>query len=530
MARTGRYDAIVVGGGHNGLVCAAYLARAGRRVMVLESRPVLGGACGTFEFMPGYRASFANSPGSFEPRVIEELELERFGLSFIRTDPTVIQPFAEGCFVGWRDRQRVAAQLDAYAAGEGQRYADLLDSLEGLARVLDMSVFEPSPDLATLARRVPDTHRRLFEKVFFGSLTQLLDETLRSGPAKALLGMVAMNATMAPPSAPGTAVGLMLRPLSIASTPPLGPDDPRRIPLRGSTGLPRGGMGAVIDALARCCEAAGATLRTGARVRRLTTDGDGMSGVELEDGETIAARTVIASVNPKALLHLLPADALPAATGAAMAGLPMRGSAFKIALALDGLPAYAGLPPDVARADAASVQFRIAPSLDYIERAVADVLAGRPSTGPIMWGLIPSATSPELTPEGRHILSINVWHAPYAPQDGPWDAARRDAFGRHCIDVVGTLMPDLAARITGQRFMDPVELEAELGMVGSNITHGDMLPAHLFGARPDPSLHGYRTPLAGLYLSGAGTWPGGYVTGIPGRNAGRAVLADRLHS
>ncbi|MDN2565068.1 NAD(P)/FAD-dependent oxidoreductase [Aquibium sp. A9E412] len=523
----GRYDAIIVGGGHNGLVCAAYLAKAGLKVLVAEARDTLGGPCGTYEFMPGYRCAITNSPGSFEPRIVAELELERYGLRFERADPTVVHAFPGRAFIGWRDRAAVAAQLDAFAPGEAARYQELLGRLETLARHLGVSLYEPARGLAAMARDLPAEQQRLFEQVVMGSLRELLDGALVSDQAKALLGMVALNATLAPPSAPGTAIGLMLRPISMASSPPAAADDPRGVALRGSTGLPVGGMGAIIDAIEAVCLAHGATVLRETRVARVLHDGERANGIVTAAGDSHHAPVVISAINPKTLFGDLVDDrAVGAALRREAAAVPMRGSAFKIALALDGLPQYRGLPDGVGAAAIAGSQFRIAHSLGYIERAVADGLAGMPSQGPIMWGLIPSVTSPGVAPPGRHLMSINVWHAPYTLREGDW-STETERFGRHCIDVLAAFMPDLPARIVDHRFIGPRELEAELGLVGSHITHGDMLPGALIGARPHPAADDYRTPLAGLYLSGAGTWPGGYVTGLPGHNTSRAVLADR---
>ncbi|WP_201839599.1 phytoene desaturase family protein [Microvirga zambiensis] len=522
-----RFDAIVVGGGHNGLIAAAYLGRAGLRVAVLEARASLGGPCGTFEFMPGYRTAFTNSPGSFEPRFLQELNLEQFGLRFVRTDPTVVHPFPGGCFLGWRDREKIAAQLNAYAPGEADRYFNLLNSLEELARHLRTSLFQPSPDLLSIAKTLPKAQEALFNRVFFGSLRQLLDEELRSEEAKALLGMVALNATLTPPSAPGTAVGLMLRPLSLASSPALDADDPRRAALRGSTGLPVGGMGAIVDALEACCRSYGAVIETDTPIANILHRNGQVVGVAAMNGDEYHAPVVVSAINPRSLFtELLDDDAVGADLRGAVSAVPMRGSAFKLVLALDGVPDYAGLPSGIDPKQLAGVQFRIAPSLAYIERAVAEGLAGISAREPIMWGLMPTVTSPDLAPQGRHLLSVNVWHAPYELRDGSWDT-ERDVFGNRCIDVLSDLMPDLRSHIVGHRFVDPVEMEGELGLVQSHITHGDMLPGALFGARPHHSIHNYRTPLKGLYLSGAGTWPGGYVTGIPGFNASNAVLEDR---
>ncbi|MBB6468444.1 phytoene dehydrogenase-like protein [Aminobacter lissarensis] len=519
-------DVIVIGGGHNGLVAAGYLAKAGLKVAVLEARDILGGPCGAIEFLPGFRSSITNSPGSFEPRILRDLDLEGHGLRFHRTDPNVVHVFPEGCFIGWRDREAVAAQLDAFAPGEAARYNSLLSRLEELGRHLGVSVFEPSRSLAEMARNIPLAQERLFEQVFFGSLRELLDENLHSEQAKALLGMVALNATLAPPSAPGTAIGLMMRPISLASSPALDANDPRRTALRGSTGLPIGGMGAIIDALESVLRAHGAEIHTNARVASVLHSNGRATGVVTATGCEFHAKQIISAVNPRLLFGDMLDDA---AVGAEMrrevAAVPMRGSAFKMFLALDGLPSYRGLPDGVSSEQVAGTQFRIASSLAHIEDAVLDGMRGVPSEEPIMWGLMPTVSSPDLAPAGKHLMSVNVWHAPYDLRCGSWDT-EKDVFGRRCIEVLSRLLTDLKDRIIGHHFLSPVDLERELGLVGSNITHGDMLPNNLFGARPHVAANNYRTPLHGLYLSASGTWPGGYVTGIPGHNTAAAVLAD----
>ncbi|WP_407560899.1 phytoene desaturase family protein [Streptomyces sp. 184] len=527
-----RLDAVVVGGGHNGLVAAAYLGRAGLRVAVVEARDRLGGPCGAYEFLPGRSLSFTNSPGSLNPAVVRELRLADHGLRFVRADPTVVHRFADRSFVGWRDRARVDRQLDALAAGEARRYRELIAGLERLGAALGVSLDEPPPDLGELRGRLSDPEDlRLFTAVFDGSLTGLLAERLRSEQAGGLLGMLALNAQLVPPSAPGTGVGLMMRPFARASAAGLrGPGDAESVALRGSTGLPVGSMSAIVDALEASCRAHGVEFRTGTPVTRILYDegGDGgVRGVVTASGEEFAADRVVAAVNPVHLFRdLLDDGALGAGVRADVAGQRMRGSAFKLVLEVDALPAYAGLPdgadPDAARA----CQFRFGDSLGHIEEAVTAALAGRMSERPLMWGLVPTLTSPGLTPGNTHLVSVNAWHAPYAPEDGGWDGARVEAFGRRCVAVLEELMPGLADRIVDHRFLGPDAIERELGLVESNITHGDMLPAGLFGARPHPAVAGYRTPLRGFYVSGAGTWPGGYVTGTPGRNAARTVLTD----
>jgi phytoene dehydrogenase-like protein len=524
-AHGNRFDVVVVGAGHNGLVAAAYLGRAGLRVALLEAREVLGGPAGAFEFMPGYRTAFTNSPGSFEPKIIQELDLPAHGLRFVRPDPTLVHHFSDRCFIGWRERARTEQQLDAFSPGEAARYNSLLSDIEKMARSLGISVYEPAPDLDRGRERLSVDERRLFDQVFRGSLRDLLDSRLRSEQAKVLLGMVALNVTLARPSAPGSAVGLMLRPLSLASSPDSGEDDPRRTALRGSTGLPIGGMGAIVDALEASCAHYGVEVRRNTRVASIRDSNDSVTGLVTDSGEEILATAVVSAINPQTTFGMLRAGAVPSKMQEDIAALPMTGSAFKLVLALNRIPRYAGLPEGLSNEMAAATQFRIGTSLDHVEEVIATAQAGRLPERPLVWGLIPTITSPALAPSGRHLLSANVWHAPYRLAQGDWEQSKA-WFRDRCIDTLSELMPDLPDCILDSRAMSPKDLERELGLVRSHITHGDMMPDHLFGPRPHALANDYRTPLQGLYLSGSGTWPGGYVTGIPGLNASRTVLAD----
>ncbi len=521
-----RFDAIVVGAGHNGLVAAAYLARGGLKVALLESRPILGGPVGTYEFLPGYRAAFTNSPGSLEQKVVRDLDLAAHGLRFIRPDPTLVHRCDDRVFIGWRDRARVAAQLDACAPGEAARYSTLLSDLEALAQALGISLYAPARDLEAARARLSRTQAELFDQVFYGSLRDLLDARLRSVEAKTLLGMVGLNVGFALPSTTGTAAGLMLRPIALASSPPSGADDPRGSALRGSTGLPVGGMGALVDALESACLAHGVEIRRNTRIASILHDEEGVSGVVGADGETFHARTVVSAINPRAAFRLLCPGGVPDEMRVQVEASPLQGSAFKLVLALDGVPDYAGLPEGLANEEAARTQFRIAGSLDHIESVIRTAKAGLLPERPLIWGLIPSVTSPELAPRGRHLLSANVWHVPYALADGRNWSQARERFVESCIDTLGELMPDLRSRIVGVKAMTPVELERELDLERSHITHGDMFTERLFGPRPHPMADDYRTPLGGFYLTGSGTWPGGYVTGVPGFNTSRMILAD----
>ncbi len=510
--------AIVVGGGHNGLVCAAYLARGGMDVTVIEARDVLGGAAAAIEFMPGYRTAFTNSPGSFESEILHELQLKKYGLQFFHPDPTVVQPMLDGeTFLGWRDRSLVDQQLDAWVPGESERYRALVAALEGLGQVMQVSLFEESPTRAQIEERLTGSAQlEVFQQVVDGSLTELLNQHLRAEQSKALMMMLALNGQLVSPDAPGSAFGLMLRPMSMASPRrSVIHDDPNRSVLRGSVGLPVGTMGAMMDALVAACRAAGVTFVTGETVISLIKTDGRVQGVVTSAGRELRGGTVVSAISPYALCRDLLGDDTEGVS-------KPRGSAFKIVVGLDRLPSVRGLPEGVPSDQVLKSQFRVGPSAEYIARAIHDGLGGRASRDPIMWGLIPSLTSPGIAPKSRHLLSVNVWHAPYEIEGG-WET-QRDAFGRRCLEVLDQHLPGLADATVGYRFMDPVQIETELNLPSSNITHGDMLPDQMFGARPTVSMNAYVGPLDGLFLAGSGSWPGGYVTGIPGRNASVVIL------
>ena len=518
---------IVVGGGHNGLACAAYLARAGLRVLVCERRHIVGGPCAEYEYFPGYRASITNSPGSLEPKVVADLELERHGLTFTHPDPTLMFPFPDGrAFVGWRDRARVAEQIRRFSASDVDGYAALFDFLNRFAERLGASLFEAPPTLRALAARLESPEdEETFARVFLGSVSDLLDDFLESAHLKSMLAMLGVMSNWVSPLSPGSATWLMMRPMSLASSSVAAEHDPRRQVLRGSTGLPLGGMGSIVRAMRGSLEAAGGEVRTDCEVRGILVAGERVSGVVLANGEEIAAGTVVSNLDPwTTYLELIEAPCLDPGFRTAVERLPRRGSAFKVALALDAIPDFTAAPKGLERA-CAGCQFRIAPSIEYQHRAFEDARHGRPSRGPVFWGLFPTMADPTLAPPGRHILSANIFHAPNELSEGSWDT-ERDRFAEHCIDVLEEYLPGLRDRIVDRRFWSPADLEAEFGLPGANITHLDMTPRHMFGLRPLAGFSDYRSPIAGLYNCGSSTWPGGTVTGAPGHNASWRVLAD----
>lgn len=523
-----RYDAIIVGGGHNGLVAAFYLAKAGLSVLILERRAEVGGPASTVEFLPGFRGAFTNSPGSVEPKIVADMELERFGLRWVKPDPSVLMPFPDGrMFVGWRDQARLHADIARqFSARDADAYPRIFEFFNDFARRLKVSLFEPPPSLAELAARLRTPRDEAdFATVFFGSIREFLDQHLESEQVKTAVAILCGGGAIAP-SMPGTPIGLMQRPMSLFSTAVEGFHDPRNQPMRGSTGLPLGGMGSITQAMRRSVERLGVTIRVNAAVAAIDVDADhAVRGVALEDGSEYRAPLVLSNLHPKTtLLDLLPPRQLPHDLVARLNALPKGGGAFKVVLAVDEPPLFAGAPAELAHAFS-TCQFRIAPDLTYLETCHQDYLARRLTHCPRLMGLVPSMADPSLAPEGKHYLSINAWFFPYELAQGDWEA-QRDVMGRRILDIMTHYVPSLSRSVIGMRCYSPVDLEREFGLIGGNFSHLDMTPAHMFSLRPVAGLSDYRTPVRGLYLCGSGAWPGGTVSGVPGHNASQQVLRD----
>jgi phytoene dehydrogenase-like protein len=523
------YDAVIIGAGHNGLVAAAYLARAGLRVIVLERRHVVGGACVTEEPWPGYRVSTAAYLcGLLQPKIIADLDLPRFGYEILPKDPAFFSPLPDGraLFV-WGDERRTAEEIGRYSPHDALAYVDYEASLARIAQLVEPWLLTAPPDL--IARRLQDlwTLGRLGYQVLrlrpgdliqairllTQSVSDFLDAWFETPALKASLATDGVIGARGGPSTPGTAFVLFHHCMGIAAG------------KRGLWGFVRGGMGGVTQALAACAQHRGAEIRTDADVAGVLVRNGAAYGVRLASGEEIHGGTVLSNADPKrTFLTLLEPGLLPPEFSRAVAQIPTDGVAMKINLATDGLPDFRA-----ARGTAVGPQHRgtihIGPTIEYIDRAWADAQRGAPSEQPFLEITIPTTYDASLAPPGKHIISVFVQYTPYRLADGSWDQ-RRDAYADRVLDTIAQYAPNIREIVLHRQVLTPLDLEREFGLTGGHIFHGEMTPDRLFFMRPVPGWARYRTPVRGLYLCGAGAHPGGGIMGAPGHNAAAAVLRD----
>lgn len=519
-----RYDALIIGGGHNGLVAAAYLAKGGRSVLVLERRPVLGGAAVTEELIPGFRFStLADGPGMLAPEVIHELALERHGLQIVPADPLIAAPQPDGPPLAiWRDPGRTAREIARFSASDAARYpafvamlAEAAKTIAALNRTLPPDVPDlRQADLLALLRLAVGTRRTgpkaIAEllRIMPMSVHDLLNEWFESDALKGVIAASGIAGITFGPRAAGTTYLLLYHAANTGG-------------LFREAGVVCGGMGALSEAVASAARAGGAEIRTDTAVREICVEEDRVTGVRLIDGSEIAARVVLSSADPRTTFERLidPAH-LDAGFRWRAGNIKYRGSAARLHLALDGLPTVKGLDGGT---DHLRGHILIAPSPDYLERAYDHIKYGRWSEHPYLDVTIPSLSDPSLAPPGGHTLSITVQYAPYHLRGGDWDS-RRDEFADHVIASLARTMPDLPDRIRDRCLITPLDMERVYGLPEGNGSHGEMSLDQFLYMRPVPGYARYRGPLDGLYLCGAGAHPGGGVTGLPGRSAARAVL------
>jgi phytoene dehydrogenase-like protein len=527
---TSIWDAVVVGGGHNGLVAAAYLARAGLDILVLERRDVLGGAAVTEELWPGYRVSTAAYLVSLlQEKVVRDLDLPRYGYEIVPKDPPYFSPRLDGQhFFMWRDMAKTLDELARLSKRDAERYPAYEEMLDRVTAFVEPLLLEPPPSLTGGALDEPEAvadwarfmgrlrglpRRTLSEvmRICTASVADLLDDWFESEALKSALATDGVIGAAAGPRTPGTAYVLLHHQMGRAAG------------SRGLWGFARGGTGAVSQAIASAARAAGAEIRTGAAVDRVLVRDGRATGVALQSGEEIAARVVLSNADPKrTFLGLVGRRYLPDDLASEVDAWKTQGVSFKLNLALGELPSWRALP-GTALGPQHKGTMHVAPSVNYIERAWDDAKYGRTSAAPMIEVGIPTAYDPSLAPPGKQIVSLFVQYAPYTLAEGSWET-EREVFTRRIVDTLGEYAPNLPGAIEHQMALAPPDLEARFGLTGGHIFHGELSPGQVFFGRPLVGWARYATPIEGLYLCGSGTHPGGGVMGASGHNAAHAVL------
>jgi len=508
-------DVLIIGGGHNGLVAAGYLAKAGLKVTVLERRAVVGGACVTEEIHPGFHVSSTSYVVSmFRPQLIRELELERFGYRTIAFDPQFFAPFPDGkhLFI-WQDTERTVQEIARFSKRDAEAYRRWGEFWDGLAEIVEPTVLAPPPPIADLAGmfRGPEAEE-ILRSLLLKSAADLLDEYFESPYVKAALVPGAIAGSLAGPMTPGTAFILGHHAFGEVNG------------IRGAWGYVVGGIGGLTQALARAAEHFGATVLTGASVRRILHRDGRAIGVELEDGHTWEAKALLATTDPhRTFLRLVGRDALPAEFVRGIERFQLRGAALKVNLALRELPDFTALPGK--RGPQHEGLIGLGPTIEYIERAYDDAKHGIPSREPYLEIALQSVVDPTVAPPGQHTCSISIKYAPYQLARGHWDDLK-ERYGDTVLDVFARYAPNIREAVIARQVVSPLDMEREFGLTHGDVFHGMILPGQMFSFRPVPGWSQYRTPLKGLYLGGSGAHPGGGILGAPGYNAAQAILED----
>jgi phytoene dehydrogenase-like protein len=520
------YDAIVIGGGHNGLVAAAYLARAGRRVLVLERRPLVGGAAVSEEVFPGFTFSvFSYVVSLLRPEIIRDLDLPRHGLQILPLEST-LTPLANGDYLAsWADPDQSRRELYRHSPRDAEAVIEFGRLMHHMAMAVKpiLGMVPPDPTslapsdlggLLRLGQHFRDLGAERFHalyKLMTMSSADYLDEWFELDALKATKSASGIIGTFLGPRSPGSAYVLLHHYMGEI-------DGAFR-----AWGFAKGGTGAISNAIAGAARAAGAVIRTEAPVARVLVRGGRARGVALESGEEIAAPVVLSGLDPRrTFLELVDSAELPDDLVAAVRRFRFRGSSGKVNLALSELPSFTCLPgvgPHLRGA------ISISPSIDYLERAYDDAKYGAFSRRPYMDIVIPSMIDPGMAPPGQHVMSVFVQYAPYHV-DGGWTDARREAFGDAVVDTIAEYAPNLRRAILHRQVLTPLDIERITGLSEGNIFQGELALQQLFFLRPAPAWSKYRTPIAGYFQCGAGTHPGGGIMGASGRLAAQVVLGS----
>ncbi|MGH2806227.1 MAG: phytoene desaturase family protein [Actinomycetota bacterium] len=507
------YDAIIIGAGHNGLVCGCYLARAGRKVLVVERSDRIGGAAVTEELFPGFRISTASYALSLLlPSIVTELGLD---LDVRVKDPELFAPFeGGGGLVMWDDPARRHEEIAKVSKKDADAYPEFIELFEEASRRLRPLLDRPVTRNEVMAAFAGSRERDLYERTVDGSIAEVCREYFDSDLMQGLMASQGIIGSAAGPYDRGTSYIYLHHAFGEATGEP------------GVWGFVRGGMGAITSQLADIFRAAGGEIRTEAPVASVTVAENGRAtGVVLVSGEEIAAPIVCSNAEPKRTLSLLLDASLPQDFVDDIESVPVKGTVVKVNCALSGLPRFPGMGDAPPPGPEHLGTITISPSIDYLDAGARAAAEGRPAENMFVEAWIQTASEPELAPEGKHTLSAFAQYAPYELAEGTW-AERRDEIGDLVLAALERYAPGLTDLVEDRLVLGPPQLEERFALTGGNIFHGEILPEWLFDARPARRYFSYRTPVPGLYMCGSGTHPGGGVCGAPGRNAAHAVLED----
>jgi len=510
------YDAIIIGSGHNGLIAAGYLAKAGKHVLVLERRSIIGGATVTEELFPGYRLSTCSYVCNLLlPEVIEDLELVRYGYDVRPFDPQYFVPFPDGrYFMSFLDGKKTREQIAKFSRRDVDGYGAYWAMWDRILERMRPLLLQPAPTWDQIEARFSgpqgqEDWRTLTRK----SIAELLDEYFESEEIKAPLSTGGVIGVNAGPLTPGTAYVKYHHLIgSIGGT-------------QGAWGFVRGGMGAIPTALARFGREHGVEIATDSEVAEIDIQDGSAKGVRTVDGRRYSADIILSNADPtRTFLGMVGETRLPAEFAAGVKRIKVKGSVVKVLMALGELPNFTALPGTTVGPQHTG-GIVINPSVDYLETAWDDCKRGHPSRRPFMDCYIQTATEDGLTPPGKHTMSAFVQYAPYDLAEGTWDE-RRAEIGANIIDTLAMFAPNVPNAIEHMEVLGAPDIERIIGITGGNIFHGEILPDQMFGYRPVPGYSDYRTPIDRLYLCGSGAWPGGAVFGAPGRNCAIEALRD----
>jgi phytoene dehydrogenase-like protein len=525
---TRAYDIIVIGAGHNGLVAAAYLARAGRRVLVLERRDLVGGACVTEEIWPGFKVSTAAYVNSLlRPEIIRDLELKRHGLEILPRNPSSFTPFPDNRYLLLGpDPALNHREISKFSPRDAEALPKYEQMLERVADFMEPMLIQTPPnpwsgrlrDLWQLAkigwrfRKLGYQSRQVID-ILTGAIRPILDRWFESEQLKVTLATDAVIGAMASPSTPGSAFVLFHHVMGECNG------------VRGVWGYVRGGMGGITQSLATAARQYGAEIRVGAPVARIIVRDRQVQGVALESGEEISAAKVASNADAHVtFFKLMDAKFLPPEFVESLASIDYTSPSLKINVALSEVPDFTALP-GLEPGPQHRGTIHICPTMDYIEEAFDDAKYGRPSRAPVLECTIPSAVDATVAPAGKHLMSMFVQYAPTNLRQGSWDEVK-ESFADRCLNLLAQYAPNLRNAVIERQVLSPLDIERRFGLTGGNIFQGAMNLGNLFFLRPAPGFADYRTPIHGLYLCGAAAHPGGGVMGAPGYNAAREMLRD----